>query len=214
MRSYTQNKDGVGSNADSDLINRNLKRLEELQFYNSDTIWVEQKPRGVKFHAKPQQQAAASEQQFLVKDDLGSCLKCRSWDGKNEGGSDVFVAKPISLRQANVGDIQNGVTYAYTYSLGSPDSTSYSGDITDTTVGTGDGSGSPNIPGNDVSAIHYLVRTNTPTTGAVETHDITPPYLFNCIINAIACNSITLDTKPCVLVDTNKAARAWAMRNS
>ena len=166
------------------------------------------------FSAAQQQQAAASEQQFLVKDDLGSCLKCRSWDGKNEGGSDVFVAKPISLRKANVGDIQNGVTYAYTYSLGSPDSTSYSGDITDTTVGTGDGSGSPNIPGNDVSAIHYLVRTNTPTTGAVETHDITPPYLFNCIINAIACNSITLDMKPCVLLDTNKAARAWAMRNS
>ena len=52
MRSYTINPDGSGNSADSDLINRGLNRQTELQFYDSQTIRVEQTTRGTRFHVK------------------------------------------------------------------------------------------------------------------------------------------------------------------
>jgi hypothetical protein len=52
MRSYNLQKDGTGNGAGSDYINRILKRLEELQFYDSQTIGVEQTTRGTRFNLK------------------------------------------------------------------------------------------------------------------------------------------------------------------
>ena len=52
MRSYNIPPDASGSGAESDFINRTLKRSGELQFYDSTTVRVEQTTRGVRFHAK------------------------------------------------------------------------------------------------------------------------------------------------------------------
>ena len=51
MRTYGQNQDGSGNGPFSDFINRVLKRLTELQFYDSTTVKVEQTTRGTRFHA-------------------------------------------------------------------------------------------------------------------------------------------------------------------
>ena len=53
MRSKNINPDGSGNGPESDFINRVLGRLLELQFYDSQTIKVEQTTRGTRFHAKP-----------------------------------------------------------------------------------------------------------------------------------------------------------------
>ena len=52
MRSYNIPPDAVGDGAESDFINRTLKRSGELQFYDSQTVKVEQTTRGVRWHAK------------------------------------------------------------------------------------------------------------------------------------------------------------------
>ena len=52
MRSKNINPDGNGNGAQSDFINRSLERFRELQFYDSQTISVEQTTRGTRFHTK------------------------------------------------------------------------------------------------------------------------------------------------------------------
>jgi hypothetical protein len=52
VRSYNINPDASGSGAESDFINRILKRLEEMQPYDSQTVTVEQTTRGTRWHAK------------------------------------------------------------------------------------------------------------------------------------------------------------------
>lgn len=52
MRSKNINRDGSGNGADSDFINRMLERFVELQFFDSQTISVEQTTRGIRFHFK------------------------------------------------------------------------------------------------------------------------------------------------------------------
>lgn len=52
MRSYNVNPDGTGNDAESDYINRNLKRSTELQFFSSGTVKVQQTTRGTRFIAK------------------------------------------------------------------------------------------------------------------------------------------------------------------
>jgi hypothetical protein len=52
MRSYNIPPDASGDGAESDFINRTLKRSGELQFYDSQTVKVEQTTRGVRWHAK------------------------------------------------------------------------------------------------------------------------------------------------------------------
>ena len=51
MRTYNISPDGSGDGAESDFINRVLKRImAELQFYDSGTITWEQTTRGVRAH--------------------------------------------------------------------------------------------------------------------------------------------------------------------
>jgi hypothetical protein len=52
VRSKNIQRDGSGNSAESDYINRVLGRLEELQFYDSQTVKVEQTMRGTRFHVK------------------------------------------------------------------------------------------------------------------------------------------------------------------
>lgn len=52
MRSYNIPPDASGDGAESDFINRTLKRFGEHQFYDTQTVKVEQTTRGVRFHAK------------------------------------------------------------------------------------------------------------------------------------------------------------------
>ena len=149
---------------------------------------------------------------FLVKDDLGSCLKCNAWDGTNEGAV-TYVAKKHSIRILNTGDVQSGVTYTYAFAQGAADSTSLSGDVVTALLGgVGDGSGTPNIIGNDVAAMHYWTRTETGSDGSTENDVITPPFLFNCIIYAVPIAPETLDGKTCSWLE--KTGREWGIKNS
>ena len=52
MRSKNINQDGSGNGPWTDFINRVLQRLTELQFYDSQTVSVEQMTRGTRFHVK------------------------------------------------------------------------------------------------------------------------------------------------------------------
>lgn len=52
MRSKNINKDASGNGPGSDFINRTLERHNELQFFDSQTVKVEQMTRGTRFHAK------------------------------------------------------------------------------------------------------------------------------------------------------------------
>ena len=52
MRNFQTNPDGSGNGPVTDFINRLLKRLTELQFYDSQTVKVEQTTRGVRWHVK------------------------------------------------------------------------------------------------------------------------------------------------------------------
>ena len=127
-------------------------------------------------------QLSGGASMFRVKDDLGSSLKCRSWNGTTDGSTDVFIAKNPSIRSTVSSVTQNSVTYALTYALGSA----------------------------DTNGNHYLVRTVKIGTTTIETDDILPPYLFNDVIYAIGIPSITLDGNACTLMDTS--ARAWGAR--
>ncbi len=60
MRSKRIQSDGSGNGPESDLINRILDRLKELQFYDSQTVKVEQLTRGTRFHAAPQNHGGSS----------------------------------------------------------------------------------------------------------------------------------------------------------
>ena len=126
--------------------------------------------------------SSAGTSRLRVKDDLGASLKCRSWDGTTEGGTDIFVAKQPCIRNTIGTDVQNGVTFTYSYSLGAA----------------------------DTNGNHYLVRTVSGTDGTTETDDIVPPYIFNCEIYAVAIPSVTLDGNACTYLDTSP--RAFAAR--
>jgi len=54
-------------------------------------------------------------QWLRVKDDLGSCLLCHSWDGTTEGATPIYVAKPYKLRITIAGENIENVAWAYTY---------------------------------------------------------------------------------------------------
>ena len=121
---------------------------------------------------------------YRVKDDLGASLSCVTWDGTTEGGSPVYVAKDTTLRNTITSEVKQGVTYSYTYSLGSA----------------------------DTNGNHYLVRTISGSNGSAEIDDIDPPYLFNCEIRAISIPAETLDSHSVTMIDLNCASRAWASR--
>ncbi len=122
---------------------------------------------------------------FHFKDDLGSCLKCVTWDGTTEGGTSIYIAKNTKLRKALTSEIKQGVTYSYTYAIGSADT-----------------------HGN-----HYLVRTISGSDGSAEVDDIDPPFLFNDEIWGMQLTTaITLDGQSCTYLDMTNSSRAWASR--
>jgi len=45
------------------------------------------------------QEAGVSIKQYMLKEVHGDYLMCHSWDGENEGETDIFVAKPFRLRR-------------------------------------------------------------------------------------------------------------------
>ena len=123
-----------------------------------------------------------SATRLRVKDDLGSSLRCRTWDGTTEGSSDVFVAKQPTIRNTYASAVQNGITYTFSYTLGSA----------------------------DTNGNHYLVRTTSGSDSSSATSDIEPPFIFNDNIYASPIASETLDGNTCTLIDNSP--RAWAAR--
>lgn len=124
--------------------------------------------------------SASSVSRYRYKDDLGSCLKCRTWDGTTEGGTDVYIAKKPEIRDTVSSVIQNGTTYDLTYSLGTA----------------------------DTNGNHYVSRTVKVSGSTVETDYIDPPFLYNDDIYAITIPPITLNSQSCALMDISP--RAWA----
>lgn len=59
--------------------------------------------------------AESTSKQFRVKSVYADLLVCRTWDGADEGGEDVLVAKPYLLRRSPFdGQTRDGISYAYT----------------------------------------------------------------------------------------------------
>jgi hypothetical protein len=90
----------VGTGNDATFHGAQQKRLQnELQFFDSTTVKVEQTTRGVRFHAKiPPAAQPAGAQRMRVKGVYSTYLVCRTWDGNAEGSQNVYVAKPPHLR--------------------------------------------------------------------------------------------------------------------
>jgi len=55
-------------------------------------------------------------QMYRLKSVQGDYITCRTWDGTTEGGSDVYLAKPMKLRNSITAATISGasVTYSYT----------------------------------------------------------------------------------------------------
>ncbi len=53
MRTRTTNKDGSGNGGWANFVDWIYRKFEELQFYDSTTVAVEQTTRGVRWHVKP-----------------------------------------------------------------------------------------------------------------------------------------------------------------
>ena len=123
---------------------------------------------------------AGMEARFRFKDDLGSSLRCRTWDGTTEGTTDVFIAKQPTLRATYASAVQNGVTYSFSYSAGSA----------------------------DTNGNHYFSRVTAGSDGTNVTSDIAPPFIFNDDIYAVAIVAETLDENSCAWLD--QSPRAWA----
>ena len=119
---------------------------------------------------------------YHVKDDLGSSLRCRTWNGTTEGSADVFIAKKPEIQSVVTTVTMLGVSYTLSYSLGTA----------------------------DTNGNHYLVRTVKVGSTTNEIDDILPPFLFNDVIYAIGIPSIILDGNACTLMDLS--ARAWGAR--
>ena len=76
MRNYQNNPDGSGNGPFSTFLKYITKRLTELQFYDSQTVSVEQTTRGTKFHVKPTKAQGGSGQVIYMqvcKADGSSC---------------------------------------------------------------------------------------------------------------------------------------------
>ena len=124
-------------------------------------------------------------QRLRVKDNLGACLVCRSWDGATEGSADIHVALAPELQCTIAGYVENGVAYTCTYTLPAD---------------------------SDASGMHFAVRTVTGSDGSSETDDIDSPYLLNTEIYAVPMASQTLNMQTCAVMDLNVAGRCWASR--
>lgn len=52
---------------------------------------------------------------YKLKSIQGDYLTCRTWDGTNEGATDVYIAKPSKLRTSLAGEVIDGVNVTYAY---------------------------------------------------------------------------------------------------
>jgi hypothetical protein len=125
-----------------------------------------------------------------LKDDLGDCYRCRTWDGTTEGATDVFVAKDPKLRTsvaAGSGYNQAGsalITFAYAYT-----STK------------------------DANNITYWTRAVTGSDASTESDVVTPDLNFNDTIIAEAIPLVVLNGKNCTL-QAQTVGHAWAATGS
>jgi hypothetical protein len=78
---------------------------------------------------------------FRLKDDLGACLKVRTWDGTTEGSADVYIAKHPTIRNTVASDT-NGNHYM-TRAISGSDGSSETDDITPPFIYNGDIYASP-----------------------------------------------------------------------
>lgn len=130
MRTRTQNK-VIGTTAEAGFHRGQQERAqEELQFYDSPTVKVEQTTRGVRFHAKvpPVMPPAAGVTIAVFQYNntngpaaFGDYLVCfpQKPDGTFDGTQPTKIAKAFLLRNSiasvTVGSGVNAVTYNYAY---------------------------------------------------------------------------------------------------
>lgn len=89
-----------------------------------------QSPKGFVLTPKPGR-GVGRQKTLRVKSVTGEYLVCRTWDGTNEGASDINVAKPFNARRPATETIA-GVVVNYTYTAGADALNGYR-----TAVGTG-----------------------------------------------------------------------------
>ena len=205
MRSYNIPPDASGDGPESDFINRTLKRFGELQFYDSQTVKVEQTTRGVRWHTKipPIQPAAPAPTMFAITTlNGGDFFSAKTWDGMSFGTSEVLIAKPPRQRTSVVSELMDGVTVNYS---------AYTNDNNRT---ANDGTNSEL----EVCYPRYMTMTDLGFDGYITT----PPSgaalkLFNvsqCIVfaeqpaNGTGC--LDSDGKPILWLE--KTARVWARK--
>lgn len=123
MKTFIPPRPGPGSDGDS----------SELRFYQAvwDVIWGGKFPfvstdtvrwstgqQGYWAEAARRSGGKAAEavitQCFHIKSINNDYLTCRTWDGSNEGGEDVYVAKDIYFRLSYTSIVIDSTTYTFT----------------------------------------------------------------------------------------------------
>ena len=197
MRNYNISPDASGDGAESDFINRVLKRImAELQFYDSGTITWEQTTRGVRAHViNPTFGGQSETQLFVLVSDSGDWYNCYTLDGAAIGTEIIKVAKHQDIRciissaspsgGAWSSKLIRGVTYSYTYNK---------------VLGTTD---------DGVGVVEYTRSVNGSDTSSATSY-ITPYLAIGDIITAIPFNFTAPETLNGVQWLALADGRAWA----
>lgn len=113
------------------LVNTLIKCLDERTLQSSRSIRIRHRGNSMQAEVVRQFQpgeAGASTQRYRVKTVAGDTLTCRTWDGSEEGESDVTVAKPQPLRRSDWHNVtRDGATYTATNADGSARTLAHAG---------------------------------------------------------------------------------------
>ena len=95
------------------LLNLEVKRGSKDMFHVADGNAVLELKRSAADGTEAT--GTASVAMFLLKSVQGDYLTCRTWDGVNEGSTDVYIAKDPRLRNSVTSEVLDGVTVSYSY---------------------------------------------------------------------------------------------------
>ena len=117
MRTRTQN--GVtGNDGLAEFAQHQQKRLDELQFFDSTTVKVEQTTRGVRLHVRASPSESAYAGPILCKIvglGGGNVIQVQKWSGAGYSGDAFWACKSFDGRQNDTYHY-GSVTFSFVYS--------------------------------------------------------------------------------------------------
>lgn len=96
-----------------------LRAAKYLELREGPGYTVSNGPNGTILGVRPGSGGApAGAVRYRLKSVQANYVTCRTWDGTNEGSTDVYIAKPARLRESVTSEVIFGTTYNMTYANG------------------------------------------------------------------------------------------------